>query len=158
LIDSEHGGLIIRRATNNNLVDIKDCAVNAYQIYVERIGREPAPMIANFQVSIDQGQLYVADWEGKIAGFVVFYAKHDHVHLENVAVNSDFQKKGIGLQLIQFVEEQALDKGFDRIELYTHEKMTENLGIYPRLGYREFERRTEDGFDRVYFEKYISGN
>ncbi|MFT5502347.1 MAG: ribosomal protein S18 acetylase RimI-like enzyme [Gammaproteobacteria bacterium] len=147
--------MIIRKATNNDLTEIKDCAVTAYQIYVERIGRKPAPMIADFQASIDLEQLYIADWDGKVAGFVVFYAKIDHVHLENIAVNSALQKKGIGLQLIQFVEGQTLESGFGRVELYTHEKMTENLGIYPRLGYREFDRRTEDGFDRVFFEKYL---
>jgi ribosomal protein S18 acetylase RimI-like enzyme len=147
--------LIIRKATYCDLDEIKECAINAYQIYVERIGREPAPMITDFQSSIDVDQIFVADWDGKVSGFVVFYAKNDHVHLENIAVNSTSQKKGIGLQLIQFVESQTLENGFDRIELYTHEKMTENLGIYPRLGYREFDRRTEDGFDRVYFEKFL---
>lgn len=30
------------------------------------------------------------------------------------------------------------------------------LTIYPRLGYVEVERRSEDGFDRVYFEKRLS--
>lgn len=147
--------MIIRKATNRDLDEIKECAVNAYQIYIERIGREPAPMIADFQSSINLEQIFVADRNGKVAGFVVFYAKNDHVHLENIAVNSTFQKKGIGLQLIQFVESHAIENGFNRIELYTHEKMTENLGIYPRLGYREFDRRTEDGFDRVFFEKYL---
>jgi hypothetical protein len=33
--------------------------------------------------------------------------------------------------------------------------MTANLSIYPRLGYTETGRRTEDGFNRVYFEKTI---
>jgi hypothetical protein len=33
--------------------------------------------------------------------------------------------------------------------------MTENLGLYPRLGYQQFDRRVEDGFDRVYFEKTL---
>jgi hypothetical protein len=33
--------------------------------------------------------------------------------------------------------------------------MTDNLGLYPRLGYEEFDRRREDGFDRVYFSKAL---
>jgi hypothetical protein len=31
--------------------------------------------------------------------------------------------------------------------------MTDNLSLYPHLGYAEVDRRTEDGFNRVYFEK-----
>ena len=41
------------------------------------------------------------------------------------------------------------------VHLYTNEKMAENLLIYPKLGYTEVERRTEDGFNRVYFEKTL---
>jgi len=33
--------------------------------------------------------------------------------------------------------------------------MTENLSIYPHLGYIEVDRREEDGFSRVYFEKRL---
>lgn len=33
--------------------------------------------------------------------------------------------------------------------------MTDNLSIYPRLGYVEVERRLEDGFNRVFFEKRL---
>jgi hypothetical protein len=33
--------------------------------------------------------------------------------------------------------------------------MTENLKIYPKLGYTVVGRRTEAGFNRVYFEKTL---
>jgi hypothetical protein len=33
--------------------------------------------------------------------------------------------------------------------------MVENLAYYPRLGYVEYDRRREDGFDRVYFRKRL---
>ena len=33
--------------------------------------------------------------------------------------------------------------------------MTENLSFYPRMGYAEVDRRHEDGFDRVFFEKPV---
>ena len=33
--------------------------------------------------------------------------------------------------------------------------MTENLELYPRLGYREVDRREEDGFSRVFFRKRL---
>ena len=33
--------------------------------------------------------------------------------------------------------------------------MTENLALYPRLGYCEIDRREEAGFSRVFYRKEI---
>jgi hypothetical protein len=33
--------------------------------------------------------------------------------------------------------------------------MTENLAYYPSLGFRETDRREEDGYSRVFFEKQV---
>jgi hypothetical protein len=34
--------------------------------------------------------------------------------------------------------------------------MTENLLLYPSLGYHLIDRRREDGFDRVFFRKSLT--
>ena len=146
---------MIRPALESDLDAVRRCAEAAYAGYVARIGREPAPMVADFAAALEAGHLFVAEDEEAdgIAGFVVFYPRGDHVHLENVAVDPARQGRGLGRALIGFAEGRARDLGLDRIELYTNAKMTENLALYPRLGYREFDRRVEDGFDRVYFSK-----
>jgi ribosomal protein S18 acetylase RimI-like enzyme len=146
---------MIRKAVARDFTAIRECALAAYHVYVERIGREPAPMIADFAASIERGHLFVFEQHAAIAGFVVCYAVEDHFHLENVAVDPDFQLRGIGRSLIAFAEERALVDGFSRIELYTNARMTENLALYPRLGFERFDQRTEDGFDRVYFRKAL---
>jgi ribosomal protein S18 acetylase RimI-like enzyme len=146
---------VIRQANPADLVQIKVCAEAAYTCYIERIGKQPAPMVADFAAAIEAGTLYVIETEAQICGFVVFYACNDYLHLENVAVDPRFQGLGLGMQLIEFVEQQARCAGYGSVELYTNAKMTENLGLYPRLGYEEFDRRREDGFDRVYLRKVL---
>jgi ribosomal protein S18 acetylase RimI-like enzyme len=146
---------VIRKASPADLDQIKACAVAAYTRYIERIGKKPAPMVADFAAAIEAGTLYVIEADAQICGFVVFYACNDYLQLENVAVDPRFQGLGLGMQLIEFVEQQARVGGYGSIELYTNAKMTENLGLYPRLGYEEFDRRREDGFDRVYFSKAL---
>ena len=143
----------IRRALKSDLHAIQTCAMAAYSMYIDRIGREPAPMVADFSASIEREQLHVLEQETKVVGFVVFYVKQDHVHLENIAVDPGYQQCGFGTRLVEFAEQQARTDGYARIELYTNAKMTENLGLYPRLGYQQFDRRVEDGFDRLYFKK-----
>ncbi len=149
---------MIRPARESDLDAVRRCAASAYGKYVVRIGREPAPMGADFAAALATGSLFVAEGEtpGDIAGFVVFYPRGDHVHLENVAVDPPRQGCGLGRELIAFAERRASERGFGRIELYTHAKMSENLALYPRLGYREFDRRIENGFDRVYFRKNLA--
>jgi ribosomal protein S18 acetylase RimI-like enzyme len=59
--------------------------------------------------------------------------------------------------LIAFAEDHARELGLDAVTLYTNEAMTENLRLYPALGFVETGRRVEDGYRRVYFRKTVSG-
>lgn len=145
---------MIRQAVAADEPAIRACAESAYARYVAAIGRKPAPMVADFAAQIRAGQVHVAvDDEDRPQGFIVFFPKGKKMFLENVAVRPAAAGRGIGKSLIRFCEDEARREGFAAVRLYTNEKMTENLLIYPRLGYVEVGRRTEDGFARVFFEK-----
>ena len=147
---------MIRLAVASDEADIRDCAEQAYARYVPLMGRKPAPMVADFAAQIAAGQIYVVtDDPGGFQGFIVFYAEDAHIMLENVAVLPRAAGRGVGKRLIGFCEEAARQRGMN-VHLYTNEKMTENLSIYPKLGYVEVGRRTENGFNRVYFEKTLT--
>ena len=147
----------LRRATLKDLGAIEQCARLAYQPYVARIGQPPAPMVADFRSGIENGHVFVLDDAGGgIGGYVVFFERDDHMFLENVAVPPSHQGKGLGRQLIAHVERQAGIAGLATVRLYTNIHMRENLGLYTALGYVEYDRRREDGFDRVYFEKHLA--
>jgi len=146
---------VIRLATPRDLDAVRAIARAAYARYVPRIGREPAPMLANFAAAQEAGQLWVVG--EPLAGYAVAYPRGDHWHLENVAVDPAAQGRGIGQALMAHVEVLARQGGAAAVELYTNARMTENLQLYPRLGYAETGRRTEDGFDRVFFRKCLAG-
>ena len=144
---------MIRQARASDEPEIRDCAEQAYARYVPLMGQKPAPMLADYAAQIAAGETHVAtDEHSAFLGFIVFYAEDGHIMLENVAVLPRAAGRGVGKALIGFCEEAARRRGMN-VRLYTNEKMTENLSIYPRLGYVEVGRRTEDGFNRVYFEK-----
>jgi hypothetical protein len=50
----------------------------------------------------------------------------------------------------------ARRKGFDSIYLYTHELMSENLALYSRIGYVEYDRRPFGEASRVYLRKRLT--
>jgi GNAT superfamily N-acetyltransferase len=148
---------MIRKAVEGDEASIRNCAEKAYDRYVALIGRKPAPMVADFPSQIAAGYVYVAtDEQGVILGFIVFHERAKHIMLENVAVFPHAAGQGVGKALIRFCEDVGRQRGAESVHLYTNEKMVENLQIYPRLGYVEVNRRTDDGFNRVYFEKSLS--
>ena len=147
---------MIRPATPADEAAIRACAEAAYSRYVAAIGRRPAPMDADYAAHIAAGEAHVAvDGEDRLLGFIVFFEDEGAMQLENVAVSPAATGQGIGKALVAFCETEARRKGLTRVSLYTNEKMTENLNIYPHLGYHETERRTEHGFNRVFFEKRV---
>ena len=146
----------IRPARVDDLAAIQNCARAAYAHYVDRIGREPAPMVADFAGQIVNGIIHVVEDQDRIRGFIVLYPRGDHLHVENVAIDPAFQRHGLGTALLDFAEQQAHAHRKHAIELYTNEKMTENLEFYPHLGYAETGRKREDGYSRVYFRKELA--
>jgi hypothetical protein len=57
--------------------------------------------------------------------------------------------------LLDRAEAEARRAGFDSTYLYTHEKMIENLALYARKGYVEFDRRSQGDFALVYMRKHL---
>lgn len=113
-------------------------------------------MGADFAGQIAAGHVYVAvDEQGAFQGFIVFFEEDGAMFLENVAVMPSAAGRGIGKTLIGFCEAEARRLRLQSVRLYTNEKMIENLSIYPKLGYLETDRRTEDGFNRIFFEKRL---
>lgn len=146
----------IRRADLADLSRVCEVVDRAYGVYVERIGMRPGPMDADYRAQIDRGLVWVAA-EGKtVLGLIVLVANPDHLLIENVAVDPAHQGAGVGRALLGFAEDTAREVGLDAIRLYTHEKMSENLALYARLGYSEFERRDKGGFALVFLSKDLN--
>jgi ribosomal protein S18 acetylase RimI-like enzyme len=143
----------IRPAILDDLDAVQSCAEQAYALYVPRMGRNPAPMVADFGAQISAGHVHVIEVDGAVAGFIVLYPRGDHIHVENVAILPAVQGRGIGRALLAFAEDDAKRRGLAALELYTNAKMTENQTFYPRLGYTETGRHEEDGFARVFYRK-----
>ena len=146
----------IRSANIADAMAIEACVKAAYGHYIERIGKPPGPMLANYAELIQQQTVFVADADG-IVGVLVLIRTPAGVLLENVAVHPDHQHKGLGRRLINFAESEARGLVFKKLDLYTHENMHENIEIYKALGYTETGRKKERGYDRVYMRKNLSG-
>ena len=145
----------VRPARADDARAMTDLARAAYAPYVARIGREPAPMTADYTAIADAGDAWVAEEGERVVGLLVLRLREDHVLLENVAVDPGARKLGIGARLLRFAEERAKAVGVADVRLYTNVAMTENLAYYPQRGYRETHRAIHDGYQRVFFAKTV---
>jgi ribosomal protein S18 acetylase RimI-like enzyme len=63
--------------------------------------------------------------------------------------------RGVGKALLLHAEHEARKRGYASLYLYTNEKMSENIALYTRVGYVEYERRQEEGFRRMFLRKTL---
>lgn len=144
-----------RPADERDAPAVAACVNAAYRHYIKRIGKPPGPMMEDYARVIRERRVTVAESRGKITAVLVRTVTEEGFLLENVAVDPSHRGKGLGTTLIALAETEARREGFEFIYLYTHEKMTENQALYAKIGYVEFDRRTEKGLARVYMRKSL---
>lgn len=145
----------IRPARELDVLAIEIIVQHAYKPYIERIGLKPAPMMDHYAALVAAGMVWVVSVDGTVAGLIVLEDKPDHILLCNVAVAPHYQGQGLGKNLLDHAESYAREKDVQELRLYTNEKMHENLALYARLGWVEYDRAAQDGFRRVFMRKTI---
>jgi ribosomal protein S18 acetylase RimI-like enzyme len=149
--------VIVRPATDEDVPALREIATAAYEGYVPRMGRAPAPMTADYAQAVGSGHAWVAANSQVVVGFIILIPQPGRLLLENVAVRPAAQGRGVGAQLLALAEHEAHRLGLGEVQLYTNEAMTENLAYYQRHGYTETGRAEQDGFRRVFFRKRLAG-
>lgn len=89
---------------------------------------------------IAAGITFIAETpSGEIAGFAMFELMDGEVHLLEIDVVPEHQKKSLARRLIALGEKWALAKGFDGMTLTTYRDVPWNAPFYRRLGFVEIE-------------------
>jgi GNAT superfamily N-acetyltransferase len=140
------GSYSFRSANGPEVSNVAQLVDAAYGHYIERIGRLPGPMSDDYAEVIRNRQVTLAESHGAIVGVIVLTVTDEGFLIDNVAVHPSHRGTGLGRAFLEFAEAEARRAGFGSIYLYTHEKMTENLALYSRIGYVEYDRR-EPPFD-----------
>ncbi|TMK20700.1 MAG: GNAT family N-acetyltransferase, partial [Alphaproteobacteria bacterium] len=141
---------LIRKATAEDTARIGAIARAAYGKYVPRIGREPAPMVADFAAEVAVGRVVVIGTAGAVDGYMIAWPETDAYVIDNIAIDPARQGEGLGRQLMDHAVGEAKRRRLAAIRLYTNAAMTENLSMYAHMGFVETHRAIEKGFNRVY--------
>jgi N-acetylglutamate synthase-like GNAT family acetyltransferase len=145
-----------RRAGPSDVETIERIVHAAFGKYVARIGRQPAPMTADYHAAVAASRVWVLEADGEPAGIIVNEVHDDHLLLDTVAVAPGAQGHGYGALLLARAEDDARELGLPEVRLYTNQAMAENQTFYPRHGYVETSRGRQDGFERVFYAKKVA--
>ena len=146
---------IVRPAVRSHAPGIASCVCEAYLHYIERTGRQPAPMLEDYSAVIAESIVHVVALGERIVGSIVLKETQDGLYLDNVAVRPSAKGTGVGRLLLTFAETEARRRGHGSICLATHELMVENRALYERIGYVEYDHRVVNGYPRVFFRKIL---
>ncbi|KAL1876263.1 hypothetical protein Daus18300_002891 [Diaporthe australafricana] len=154
--------VVIEKAAPSDAEAIKQIVMSAYSKYVPRMGgQEPAPMTADYHTIIASHSQEVfilrRESDGIVLGSILLSDPGDgSVKVNNLVIDSAAQGRGYGRLLMGFAEDVASARGRIALTLFTNEKMSENIVLYPKMGFVEVERKVEDGYSRVYFRKALT--
>jgi len=148
-------GTLVRPARRDDVPGITACVCEAFVHYIERIGRQPAPMLENYADVVARAEVHVAIQRGSVVGVLVLVRADEGLCLDTVAVRPGARGTGIGRRLLELAESEARRRGYPSIYLFTNELMVENRALYGKIGYVEYDHRVVDGYPRVFFRKAL---
>ena len=83
-------------------------------------------------------RVYVYEDNNEIVGFIHVDSHFEIMDLVNIIVRSDYQNKGIGTELLQFVID---NEEYNKIMLEVRESNSRAIHVYEKLGFKEIYRR-----------------
>ena len=146
----------ISKARLEDLQEILNLQYLAYQSEATLLGNKDIPplkqtldeMIAEYHKGIIL-KMVVAG--GLIIGSIRAWEMKGTVHVGKLMIHPDYRQHGFATKLLGEIEKHYPQK---RYELFTSTRSIDNIRLYQRMGYREFDRRSmDDGLDFVYMEK-----
>lgn len=145
--------ITLRPAQRKDAGAVARLVMRAYQPYVARMGMPPAPMRSDYKTVIDKRQVLLVQRGWTLMGVMVVEPARESLLIHNVAVDPDFQGRGTGRRLLEMAGELARRGHHRQIHGYVNEAMVESKVFYEKYGYREFDRREENGYRRIYLRR-----
>jgi N-acetylglutamate synthase-like GNAT family acetyltransferase len=131
---------MFRRATSADVKVVRDLTRAAYAKWVPLIGREPKPMLADYEQAVSHHIIELYETGGEVLALVEVIPHAQYLLIENIAVLPIRQGKGLGDLILTHAENLARSLGMDELRLYTNAAFASNIAFYARRGFHEFLR------------------
>ena len=125
----------LRRAGPADAAAVRALSRAAYSKWVHLIGREPRPMVADYDHAVRTHHIDLLEHDGTLIALIEMIPAADHLLVENLAVAPTSQRLGLGHTLMRHAETVAISLGLHELRLYTNGAFTENITFYERRGF-----------------------
>ncbi len=147
--------LVFRPAEPPDVAQIRNLTRQAYAPWVDVIGREPLPMIADYDAALENHIIDLAVEAGELRGLIEMVEEPGCLLIENIAVSPHYQRRGLGAALLRHAEQSAEKLGLHTLRLYTNQKFQSNIDFYKRNGFSVESTEPFMGGWTVYMRKSL---
>ncbi len=144
-----HHNITIRNAVISDAEEISRVTKNAFSGY--KIPVTPSAMTETLNDiinDINTKTVIVAEAKGEIIGCVRLSPDNGGLYLSRFAVDTSFQKTGIGDKLISFSENFATENSYEFIKLHTSLEILSLVRFYQSFGFEVLAFDTSRGYKR----------
>jgi GNAT superfamily N-acetyltransferase len=85
---------------------------------------------------VANGNYYVVKDRGKVVAAACISPRDEGVYLETISVSEEYQKRGIGSELIEHAKKVTEDHGFDKLLVDTYRQYSADV-FYTKCGFKK---------------------
>ncbi len=158
----ENMTFVVRRATIEDVPQIKEISKEAFRLYSERVGITElvSPLNETYEdleKEVKTKVMLVGLLNGALVGSVRVEVKSDNTaYLNRFAVREDFQNKGIGKILMNAVDNEMRQAGVINLYLHTASRMLSLVRFYYGRGFYIESTNKDRGYIRALLCKEYS--
>ncbi|GFF27965.1 hypothetical protein IFM61606_10060 [Aspergillus udagawae] len=157
----------IRSALEEDISRINTIETSAAQLFrtvnLAWIADSPPLDLATLRSMIAQQNVWVAvSTDNTAVGFIAVQELDGMLYIAEMDVHEDWQRRGVARLMLEEVERQARDRGYEYVSLTTYRDLEFNGRFYARMGFeevdvdiageghgRELEEQARGGHDRA---------
>lgn len=148
--------IFLRRAGPADAPAVRQLVRDAYAKWVPAMGREPMPMLADYDLAVREHEVDLAYVDGTLAALIEMIVHPDHLFIENIAVAPGNQGLGLGRHLLRHAEARARELRLAEMRLLTAQEMAGNAALYQSFGYKIDRTEPFKGGFTVYMTKGLA--
>lgn len=152
--------IIIRFAKADELEQVNQIRKSVHELHVrgranafQPDGWREIKDVVTERFDSEKSSVVVACFEDMILGFAIvqyihraetaFRPAQNFCHIEEFGVDQKFRRQGIASALIDFIRDDALSRGFEKLELNMYEFNDSALKFYESVGFQTYRRDLE---------------
>ncbi|MGH7927120.1 MAG: ribosomal protein S18-alanine N-acetyltransferase [Candidatus Binatia bacterium] len=87
------------------------------------------------EMQVECARSFLAELDGRIAGYILFWLLPGAIDIHNSAVHQDFRRRGLGRSLLENVIAVARNRASSRITLEVRKSNTTAKRLYESIGF-----------------------